>query len=527
MSSAYIDNEMRSEFGFIPPTFLPTGSGCLYELQFAGFPLDTPKFLTLPIDFYPPDVDAQRFKKLGINLLFLPKECSVLESLVRAIEEIRPGGPLHVMFGDTLVSLDVEQRRLVDAGAIKVARTSHDWMYVDTEGPVFSEQPSALGRSNFVSCGYYSLSDPQGFAALARGLSLDAAFNAYARDMSLKCFEPELWLDFGHVSLFYQSKKKLLVARAFNSVTVEDNVLSKFSADTRKIRAEANWYCALPANLALHCPRFMGETSRDGSAGYSLEYMYLPTLSDLFTLGRLPPRNWLRIFSSVAEFLHHCQQHRPERSMPEAQPEFAATFFEDLVRRKSIERLEQFVDQFQIPPYTSFTVNGTVFPPLHIVLAETLAEIDMTKAEDISYWHGDLFFGNMFYDIRSERVVCVDPRGLVGGDYSVWGDIRYDLAKLAHSVYGGYDSIIGNRYRLQKGDGATLDFHIDELQNLDEIRELFERLILDEFGLPRKQALAFCTMLFLSMLPLHSDDGARQYALLATGLLCYQRWSDS
>jgi Ser/Thr protein kinase RdoA (MazF antagonist) len=43
--------------------------------------------------------------------------------------------------------------------------------------------------------------------------------------------------------------------------------------------------------------------------------------------------------------------------------------------------------------------------------------------------HGDLFFGNMLYDVNSETLKILDPRGNFGID-GIYGDIRYDIAKI-------------------------------------------------------------------------------------------------
>ncbi|MDP2520895.1 phosphotransferase [Shimia thalassica] len=525
MSSAYVSNEMRNEFGLVPPSFLPAGSGCLYELQFSACSLGGPCHITLPLGFDVPEIDAMRFKALGVTPLFLPENASVTATLISAIEAIRPEGTLKVLFGDTLVDMDEVQHELPDSIAIKMAQSNHHWLYVDPEAMIFSEHSTASSSNNFVSCGYYSFSDPASLVEIAREASLEEVLGIYNEQHSLTCFEPETWLDFGHVSLFYQSKKDLLVSRAFNSVTVQDNVLSKFSSDTRKIRAEANWFNSLPGELVLHCPRFMGETSKSGLAGYSLEYMYLPTLSDLFTLGRLPSRNWSRIFDGVADFLNLCQRHRPLATMPEGQETFADTFFDELIRTKSNERLNYFLTNSKIDTKRRFSVNSVEFPALSTVLQHSLEVIPRTKIEDISLWHGDLFFGNILYDIRAERIMCLDPRGLIGSDFSIYGDVRYDLAKLAHSIFGKYDSIIANRYSLISLSEAQLEFQVGEISHQDKIQEVFEAKILNEFGMSKREALALCSILFLSMLPLHGDDQTRQYALLATALQCYEKWT--
>lgn len=518
---------MRSEFGLVPPAFLPTGSGCLYELQLASpsLALGRSRYITLPSTYTLSPIDARKLEDLEVTPLFLDEEASVVKALIKAVEIICPPNSLRVLFGDTLISMTDEQHGLLDAVAIKGGRTNHDWLYVDPETMIFSDQPPTSRNESFVSCGYYSFSDPELLVSGAHRTSFRKTLEHYNSKKNLTCFEPSTWLDFGHVSLFYQSKKSLLVSRSFNAVKVQGNVLSKFSSDTRKIRAEANWFSTLPAELELHCPRFMGETSVDGRAGYSLEYMHLPTLSDLFTLSRLPSRSWSRMFNSVADYLRKCQELRPESSMPEAQASFADRFYTDLVQVKSYKRLNDFITGRGFDQLQKFTVNGVKFPDLMTVLEQSLLEIPTTQAVDISRWHGDLFFGNMLYDIRSERVICLDPRGLVGADHAIYGDIRYDLAKLAHSVYGKYDLIIGNRYSLRRTAGTNIDFIIDEIQDQQEIEDLFELKVLNTFSMSKRQSLAFCSVLFLSMLSLHSDDVTRQDALLATALQCYEKWN--
>ena len=136
MSSAYVSNEMRSEFGFVPPAFLPTGSGCLYELQFATHVLGEPRYITLPLGFQLSEIDAKRFEDLGVTPIFLPEDASVTTALISAIETIGPDGPLRVLFGDTLVIMDETHRHMPDAIAIKIAQSS-DWLYVDPEAMTF------------------------------------------------------------------------------------------------------------------------------------------------------------------------------------------------------------------------------------------------------------------------------------------------------------------------------------------------------------------------------------------------------
>ena len=54
-----------------------------------------------------------------------------------------------------------------------------------------------------------------------------------------------------------------------------------------------------------------------------------------------------------------------------------------------------------------------------------------------SIMHGDFCLSNILYDLRSRICKLLDPRGSFGAS-GIYGDPRYDVAKLYHSVYGLY-----------------------------------------------------------------------------------------
>jgi hypothetical protein len=60
-----------------------------------------------------------------------------------------------------------------------------------------------------------------------------------------------------------------------------------------------------------------------------------------------------------------------------------------------------------------------------------------------------------------------------------------------------------------------------------QIRALFLEMVAKRFALTARQLAAMQVQLFLSMLPLHSDDRDRQLALLANALRLYASIEDS
>jgi len=143
--------------------------------------------------------------------------------------------------------------------------------------------------------------------------------------------------------------------------------------------------------------------------------------------------------------------------------------------------------------------------------------------EDVCVSHGDFCFSNILFDSKVECIKCIDPRGLLpDGTMSVYGDRRYDVAKLYHSAIGLYDFIIAGRYRLKDTeDGLSISFPIlDDIQN--DIFDSFSEKVLDVTGYREKEIIAINIQLFLSMLPLHADRPDRQVAFIANAIRLYE-----
>ena len=74
--------------------------------------------------------------------------------------------------------------------------------------------------------------------------------------------------------------------------------------------------------------------------------------------------------------------------------------------------------------------------------------------------HGDLCFSNMILSEAEDSIVFIDPRG---GDS--FRTPYYDLAKISHSLLGGYDHIINNKASICFNSDMTafLDFDMNHL----------------------------------------------------------------
>jgi hypothetical protein len=330
------------------------------------------------------------------------------------------------------------------------------------------------------------------------------------------------WYDFGHLPLLYRSKRELLVSRAFNTITCDGITVTKSSQQKNKIESEINWYMSIPENMRIYTPQFLGRVQSKDIVGCKLEYMYLPTLSELYIYGALPAYQWRSILKQSLEFMRYCNNIKPPSSHDSSREDYPSRFFNSLVQ-KSHKRLIDFIKQRGWSINQTIELNGVSTPPLITVLDDLISLIPPTKSEDICLWHGDLFFGNMFYDFRAKRLKVVDPRGGYDLNHkSVYGDWRYDAAKIAHSIFGHYDLIIANRFNLNKLNKYSYEYEIPKNCQSILVENDYIKVIGEYKKLISIEVKAMMGLLFLSMLTLHSENELRQDALLCNGLMIHR-----
>jgi len=148
-----------------------------------------------------------------------------------------------------------------------------------------------------------------------------------------------------------------------------------------------------------------------------------------------------------------------------------------------------------------------------------LADSVFSKCEELyntdhnTLLHGDLCLSNILYDMNSGIVRLLDPRGRWGED--LHGDIKYDMAKLRHSISGGYDFIVNDLYRVNYTDGA-IEYTLYSGKDHRRLETYFDQKLAERFDVDQIRLIE--GLLFISMLPYHSNDQNRQLIMFARAL---------
>ncbi|MFB1645185.1 phosphotransferase [Campylobacter molothri] len=500
-SAKYLSADFTLEFGKIPPSFLPLGNKRLYEYQVELFKDIKQKIiLSLPKSFKLNHYDRKKLNELGVELLFVPENLSLGESIVYCLNiGCNFNEYLYILHGDTFFkNLSFKDDSLQ---VIKV-RESYEWAYLDDD---FLTINKTKGK-DFILTGAYSITDPKFLikSIVENNYSFIGGLKAYSKTYPFNVIKNDTWLDFGLITSYFHSKQVVSTQRIFNSISFKNGYIEKTSKWEKKIQAEINWFEKLPKEMILYVPKVL-----NGSNSYQIEYIYNNTLSELLVFGNLPHYVWKRIFYSLKEFLDHLH------SFSIKNENISCINFD--YKKKTLQRLNEFQKQSDIDLQKNIKINSKIYPSVYHLIEKL--DLHLQKSKNNCFIHGDFCFSNIMYDFRSGRIKVFDPRGFdFNENITPYGDKNYDFAKLIHSIFGFYDFIIAGFFECDITEDQ-IEFFIDKNENLSGIQKEFLQIFnIDE------NIKALCIYLFLSMLPLHNDSKIKQIALLANAYRLYDEF---
>lgn len=158
------------------------------------------------------------------------------------------------------------------------------------------------------------------------------------------------------------------------------------------------------------------------------------------------------------------------------------------------------------------------FPEVKDKLLKKLQGI-ATAPYPASVIHGDFCFSNILFNKEKKTFRFVDPRGSFGEGFSIYGDPRYDIAKLRHSFVGLYDFIIADKFLLRESKDVFFSFNLKILTvyNLSDLESFFDKLVMS-YGFNVNDIKVIEATLFLSMIPLHKEKESHQKAFFLIAL---------
>lgn len=467
-----------------------------------------------------------RYKSSKLVIEDLPCMGDLGDTVYFAIHNVSE--PVIINFADTIVFDNILEAG-GDAYFYALERLSDKWTYFEEEkGTITFIQDKVSLRSDKkgkIFVGVFQIVHTQYFSKCLK-MASDAAdrtedtfysaLREYSKRYPVKAIKTEKWFDIGHADTYYHSRIRV-EAREFNHISIDVNrgMLRKTSEDKAKLVGEIRWYLKLPSDLEYVRPRIFSYSTAYDDPYVEMEYYSYHTIHELFLYGDLDGGQWIRIFEAVKFVCEDFKRYT-------VKGDNLKTSLEDMYLTKTMERLNRLKQNSHFTAFFNreIHVNGIVYKTLNQIM-ELLSLSIPALLYDVKMFriiHGDLCFSNILIDNNHTIIKLIDPRGKFG-EYDIYGDFRYELAKLLHSVDGKYDFIIKDMFVVDYDmENAELNYNILD-NNLDlNLYGMFMEVFQEELCKDVKKFELIEALLFLSMIPLHGESLDRQVVMLGRGI---------
>lgn len=538
-SALLVPPDMRNKFGELPTALFPLGNKTMIEHLYDKYK-DIVDIIYIVVKRKQLLInDYINSKKLPIRIIELDELRDLGYTIKYGIEFIIRQEPsvdyVYVNFADSLLdeSIPINSNDFI---YYVTGMSTDEWTYFrEKQGKIETILDKCLvggdTRLKDVSqifVGVFGFAKPHYFLELLKQYSnvhseMDTFYQAiftYSQEYPFTILHSQNWFDVGH-SDNYSKATTSVAARSFNSIEIDEQrgILKKRSENKEKLVNEIRWYLRIPNKLQYLLPRVY-DYSLDLTDPYvSMEYYGYHTLHESLVFGDLPLVKWQAIFQKLLFAINDMGQFTVtgERN----QFEMA---LRDIYLQKTFDRLDMMRNE---PDFHSFfentiTINGIEYRSLneYIKMLPELIEklVVNTFTGQFNIIHGDLCFANILIEDTYDFIRVIDPRGKFG-TFDIYGDARYELAKLMHTLEGKYDFIIEDMFDIDV-IGNTIEYHVHK--QIDNITNVFLDVFRESIDNIQAVRLIEAT-LFLSMIPLHSDYKQRQFAMLAIGVMLLEQ----
>jgi hypothetical protein len=470
-------------------------------------------------------------KRQGRMILTISDSGSIASSILVGLEGLKDkNAGVRVLFGDTLLLSDVEFKGDTVVSA-NISGEAAPWCLVNFDDesrvPNFNKlDEGVLGPNDLVAVGQFDFADKNLLsaaceAAIGRnGASLADLLTIYGKTslLNVEIVDTCQWLDFGHQSGFLEAKRRLIESRSFNRLVVDATlpIITKSSHKVEKLEKEFYWYENMPKNLKSLTPQVIDFQSSGSTGELVLEYLGYSTVAEKYVYGQFSDHYWFEVLDRIFRVLELFRSHTAQKTS-------IAGAMEQMLVSKTLERIGVITDPAVISVLDSPTLK---INDVQLQGWASLAKDASSRGREVAKHslstliHGDLCFANILFDASSGCLKLIDPRGDFGSpEPSIFGDLRYDLAKLRHSFIGAYDHVIEGQYSLQRSGASSYEFKLEN--PISKRRELWFDDRVRQMGFDADEIKLIEGLLFLSMIPLHDGRPDRQlaFALIGTGRL--------
>jgi hypothetical protein len=301
-------------------------------------------------------------------------------------------------------------------------------------------------------------------------------------------------------SNFVQFLSGSFYTRNFNTLSVSGRQMLKQSADREKMKGEHDYWYLLPSNLQRFIVQPFEYQEDAKGASYRMERLNVPDMAILWIHEERALSN--KQFESMLDGI--CEWFDTIETKPSAT---AAELAKETYIHKLDRRVATFLSMDVGKQVDKLLATGSPYGSLHAIVEiyKQLIEREWGQGLDdqIAMTHGDLCFSNILYDKRSKLLKFIDPRG-AETEEQLWGSPYYDVAKLSHSILGGYDFINNDLFEIRLDENLRLELELKRPVSAEREHIFLSRM--EALGFNPSRIRLYEASLFLSMLPLHAES---------------------
>ena len=244
---------------------------------------------------------------------------------------------------------------------------------------------------------------------------------------------------------YYESKDYL--TRNFNEIIVGEKFTIKKSSNINKLNSEINFLQKIPLKIK----KFFPKINETGKNFYKMDTVDGLKLSYLL-VNNLLTKDDLTILFKKLNFIHNSK---------------------NLKNYNKVNIYENYSKKFN-----SRTKNLKKYKKKYLdKVSEYLKIYETYNKGKIGVIHGDPVLSNIIKKNNND-LIFLDPRGSLGKNFTIFGDINYDFAKVYQSLTG-YENII-------------LEKKVDQ-NYLNDLKSHFENLIMNKNQIDNVETLRYLT----------------------------------
>lgn len=378
-----------------------------------------------------------------------------------------------LMMADTYVEEipQVDGKNWVGVAPAPFARS---FCYLSAEKEIYIDGP--VTAETDVTVGIYEFNAQEAYVtacdALYRGrgrsgpeVPMSAFLNLY--DAPAQNVDIPSWMDIGEVEALAAARKNKFIVRDHHALSFNDSAVVQKLGDGHAFESQRTRMLQMNRDVPTLVPRVYSSSVGE----YSMDYVDLPTLSELFLYWPGQPETWSGIMKNVIDRMEKTMWSFSPGSTRMASSEEVSNLFIG----KAIGRLGTWDDQ----------------PAKADAAIMRISKFRGWFADSPTvYAHGDLNWNNILYSLNSGMFKLIDPRG------DTFLPVTYEIAKLAVSYDAGLAAIT---HGLTGKDGAILVKRKDEADAMNTV--------LYPYVSPDELQIAQAALLFAAI-PFHSKREA-------------------